>query len=167
METGGVDDLKDFGLAVLSLLATSVQPQETDLFGPAIDDLAAYAAALEPSSLFRSWSNGSSRPAAPLITDGSFDPCWDTVGVDGGNVIVTASSSRSAATSAARALDRGESFWQSSVDAQSSWLQLELERPAYLLYLDLEWKWSATVSCFRKFSSCNSCSAMYTEVDES
>jgi hypothetical protein len=143
------DDLKEFGLAVLSLLTSSLQPQDHSLGAP-IEELVSYASSLAPSSLFSSWrgndgSTEGSRPAAQLVVDGSFDATSDSVCVDGGRAFVTASSAKSAAMAAASAVGRADAYWQSTVDAQSSWLQVELERPAYLLYMEIEFKWSLAV----------------------
>ena len=140
----GADDLKDFGLAVLSLLVASVP--EADAVDPAVAELSALAAALPPCGLFQSWDvDCSARPTASLVLDGTYEPAAGAQAVDGGAVIVTASSAKSTAFGAAKALGRTGGHWQAVVDSRTSWFQLQLERPTYLESVELEWKWGSPV----------------------
>lgn len=141
-----VDDLKDFGLAALSLLVASVQAEEADAVDPAILELSTLAAALPPCGLFQSWDiDRSTCPTAALVLDGSFGPESDAFAVDGGAVVASASSSKGAAFGPAKALGRSGSHWQSTTDTRASWLQIQLERPTYLQVAELEWKWTTPV----------------------
>lgn len=145
---GSVDDLKDFGLAVLSLLVASVQAQGAEsAVDPAVAELAALAAALPTCGLVQSCDvDRSASPAASLVLDGSYGgPGTDDLAVDGGAVVATSSSSKSATLDAAKALDRTGGHWQSASDARSSWFQLQLERPTFVLFAEFEWKWAAQV----------------------
>ena len=144
-----IDDLKDFGLAVLSLLVASVEAQESHAIDPAVAEISALAATLPPCSLFRSWESDSTPPAAALSLDNSFSTDSGAFEVDGGSVTATASSSKSALYSASKVLSRTGGHWQSIIDARSSWLQLQLERPTYLLFAELEWKWGPPVRLYR------------------
>ena len=142
-----IDDLKDFGLAVLSLLVASAEAQEADTVDPVISELSTLCTAVPPCGLFQSWDvECSSRPAAALILDNTYRHDSDELTVDGGCVIATASSSKAAAVGPSKLIGSAGGYWQSSADARLSWLKIRLERPTFLLYAELEWKWEATVS---------------------
>lgn len=147
LQMDGVDDLKDFGLAVLSLLVASVQEADS-VVDPAVAELAALAAALPPCGLLKSaGADQTARPAASLVLDGTFGGSGtDELAVDGGAVVATSSTCKSATLDASKALDRSGGHWQSASDARSSWFQVQLERPTFLLFAELEWKWGSLVS---------------------
>lgn len=133
--------LKSLGLAVLSYIVQAVTAEDADVLGPAIKELADYAATLPPRALFDNWAPGASRHAVPLVLDGSYTADRAGKAVDGGAVAATSSSEKSGGRNGAdAALKAGSECWISSTDAASSWWQIRLAAPTYLQHAEVSWR---------------------------
>lgn len=133
--------LKSLGLAVLGLIFEAVAGDDAgDVLGPAVAELAEYAATLTPRALFDNWAPGSQRHTVPLVLDGSYTPAQAGSAVDGGAVVATASTSKSDKFGPETSLKDVPDSWLAKPDEATSWWQLKLAAPTYVYAADVKWR---------------------------